>query len=65
MEFKVNETLSAGKALKQLTEKKYHEEYINCVSIHLYSGNVKEIYLIGTEFNRTDRNITAFECLKV
>jgi hypothetical protein len=61
LEFKVNELTSEGKAIEQLREKKYHEKYVGYESKHLGSGVVKEIYLVGVEFSKTDRNITAFD----
>ena len=54
LEFKVNELTGSGQALAQLKEKKYHEKYQG-----------KEIYLIGIEFSKADRNITRFEWEKV
>ena len=60
-EFKVNELTPVGNALTQLKSKKYHEKYIGYESTHLDSGTVKEIYLIGVEFSKTDRNITRYE----
>ncbi len=65
MEFKVNEMNPEGRAMKQLRDKKYHEKYTDYESQYLSSGKVKEIYLIGVEFNKTDRNITTFECVRV
>nr|WP_320193827.1 AAA family ATPase [uncultured Desulfobacter sp.] len=53
-EFKVNELTDSAKALPQIKEKKYHEKYTG-----------KEIYLIGIEFSKQDRNITRFEWEKV
>lgn len=50
MEFKVNELTQPAKALDQIKEKKYHEKYTG-----------KEIYLIGIEFSKKNRNITRFE----
>lgn len=64
-EFKVNELTSTGKAMAQLKEKKYHEKYIGYESAHIDSGTVAEIYLIGVEFSKTDRNITEFGWEKV
>jgi hypothetical protein len=61
LEFKVNELTSEGKAIEQLREKKYHEKYVGYESNHLGSGSVKEIYLVGVEFSKTDRNITGFD----
>ena len=65
MEFKVNEMNPEGRAMKQLRDKKYHEKYTDYESQYLSSGKVKEIYLIGVEFNKTDRHITTFECVRV
>lgn len=65
LEFKVNEMTGVGKAITQIKEKKYHEKYVGYASTHLYSGTVGEIYLIGVEFNKSDRNITAFDWEKV
>ncbi len=65
MEFKVNEMTSSGNALEQLKKKKYHEKYTDYSGTQISSGSVKEIYLIGVEFNKTDRNITAFDWEKV
>ena len=65
MEFKVNEMNPEGRAMKQLRDKKYHEKYTDYESQYLSSGKVKEIYLIGVEFNKTDRNITAFDYVRV
>ena len=50
IEFKVNELTQAGSALAQIKEKKYYEKYAS-----------QEIYLIGVEFNKEERNITRFE----
>ncbi len=50
IEFKVNELTQPGNALAQIKEKKYYEKYIG-----------REIYLIGVEFSKTERNITRFE----
>ena len=49
-EFKVNELTKPVRALDQIKEKKYHEKYTG-----------REIYLIGIEFSKKDRNITRFE----
>lgn len=65
MEFKVNEMTSAGSALEQLQKKKYQEKYVGYTGYQQSSGAVQEIYLIGAEFNKTDRNITAFDWKKV
>ncbi len=50
LEFKVNELTHPGRALEQIKEKKYYEPYTD-----------KEVYLIGVEFSRDERNITRFE----
>ncbi len=55
-EFKVAEKEPKGNALKQLKEKKYYEKYI---------ANCKEIYLIGIEFSKTERNVVNFEWEKL
>ncbi|MEM7180420.1 MAG: AAA family ATPase [Spirochaetota bacterium] len=65
MEFKVNEMSPAGNALQQLKEKRYFEKYVGYTSNYLSSGTVAEIFQIGVEFNKEDRNITAFEWEKV
>jgi len=49
IEFKVNEMTEAGSALAQIKERGYHEKFAD-----------SECYLIGIEFSREDRNITAF-----
>ena len=53
LEFKVVD-LDTGKnsALAQIKAKGYHEKY---------RGKADEMYLIGVEFNRTERNIVRFE----
>ena len=57
IEFKViNSRCSAGSALKQIKEKRYHEKFIQ---------NELEVYLIGVEFDKEDRNIAGFEWEKV
>ncbi|NWH05056.1 ATP-binding protein [Desulfobacter latus] len=53
-EFKVNELTQPSRALDQIKEKKYHEKYTG-----------RDIYLIGIEFSKNDRNITCFEWEKV
>ncbi len=50
IEFKVNELTGPGRALAQIKEKKYYEKYAG-----------REIYLIGVEFSKDERNITRFE----
>ena len=45
-----------GKALEQIKEKKYHEKY---------TGKCKEIYLIGAEFSKKERNVILFEYEKL
>ncbi|WPD21725.1 MAG: ATP-binding protein [Candidatus Electrothrix scaldis] len=51
-EFKVNELTEPGCALEQIKEKRYAEKY---------QGQGKEIWLIGVEFSRTERNISRVE----
>ena len=51
-EFKVVELEPDGGALRTLRERRYHEKYRN---------RFREIYLIGVEFSRTERNIVNFE----
>ena len=52
IEFKVNELSEPGSALAKIKETKYYEKFI---------GDGQEIYLIGVEFSKEDRNITRFE----
>lgn len=52
-EFKVIELTEAGSALAQIKERKYYEKYI--------TPDTKEIYLVGVEFSKENRNITGFE----
>ncbi|KAA0259107.1 ATP-binding protein [Deferribacter autotrophicus] len=54
IEFKVVELSSEGNALQQIKEKRYYEKYV---------GKVKDIYLIGVEFSKSDRNIVGFDVL--
>ncbi len=51
-EFKVVELASEGAAMAQLQEKRYADKY---------RGLDQPIYLIGVEFSKDTRNITAFE----
>ncbi|WPD21724.1 MAG: ATP-binding protein [Candidatus Electrothrix scaldis] len=51
-EFKVNELTEPGCALEQIKEKKYAEKY---------QGQGKEIWLIGVEFSRAERNVSRVE----
>lgn len=53
-EFKVNELTDSSRALAQIKEKKYHEQYTG-----------REIYLVGIEFSKEGRNITRFEWEKI
>ncbi len=55
-EFKVIELVPSGSALQQLKTKRYHEKY---------RANHDEIYLIGVEFSKEDRNIVNFEVERV
>ena len=52
IEFKV----SSGNALKQIKEKQYHQKYLS---------EDKDVYLIGINFNKEDRNLSRFEWEKV
>ncbi|SFV68073.1 FIG00914433: hypothetical protein [hydrothermal vent metagenome] len=54
IEFKVN--AKKGEALQQIKDKKYHEKYLD---------KTKEIYLVGIEFDESERNICNFEWEKV
>jgi hypothetical protein len=57
IEFKViDDRRSAGSALKQIKEKEYHDKF---------RQKGLEIYLIGVEFDKEDRNIVGFEWEKV
>ncbi|PKK90097.1 MAG: hypothetical protein CVV64_11300 [Candidatus Wallbacteria bacterium HGW-Wallbacteria-1] len=49
-------------ALRQLREKRYHEKFMGQPNDN---GREQKIYLIGVEFSKVDRNITAFEWEKV
>ncbi len=51
-EFKVNELTQPGCALEQIKKKNYAEKY---------QGQGKEIWLIGVEFSRAERNVTRLE----
>jgi hypothetical protein len=55
-EFKVIELVKDdNSALQQINDKRYHEKY----------SDHKDIYLIGIEFSKKDRNITRYEWEKV
>jgi len=56
LEFKVVDEAKKGIALQQIKEKKYYEKYL-----HQYS----EVYLIGIEFSKINKNITGFEVEKI
>jgi len=56
VEFKVVEDKEEYKALEQVKEKRYYEKYM---------GKYQEIYLIGIEFSKKDKNIVSFEWEKV
>jgi len=56
VEFKVVEDKEEYKALEQVKEKRYYEKYI---------GKYQEIYLIGIEFSKKDKNIVSFEWERV
>ncbi len=51
-EFKVVELVPEGRALEQLKAKRYYEKYLR---------EAREVYLIGVEFSRADRNIVGFQ----
>ncbi|MEW6525203.1 MAG: ATP-binding protein [Spirochaetota bacterium] len=52
VEFKVVEDKGEGKALQQIKEKRYYEKYKN---------NSSEIYIIGIEFSKEQRNIVFYQ----
>jgi hypothetical protein len=56
IEFKVVEDQPEKTALKQVEEKKYYEKYL---------GKYEEVYLIGIEFSKKDRNIVDFDYKKI
>ncbi|HBT98778.1 MAG TPA: hypothetical protein DEA57_04820 [Sulfurihydrogenibium sp.] len=56
IEFKVVEDQPEKTALKQVEEKKYYEKYL---------GKYEEVYLIGIEFGKKDRNIADFDYKKI
>jgi Protein of unknown function (DUF1703)./Predicted AAA-ATPase. len=56
VEFKVVEDKEEGAALKQIKERRYYEKY---------KGKYNDIYLIGIEFSKKDKNIVGFEWEKV
>ena len=55
-EFKVANTSKKEDAMWHLKEKRYHEKY---------KSSCDEIYLVGVEFDKKERNITYFEWEKV
>lgn len=55
-EFKVVELEAKGQALEQLKSRKYHEKY---------RSQCQEIWLIGVEFSKEERNIVDFEIEKL
>ncbi len=58
LEFKVNEYIGEGNALQQIKDKKYYEKYQN-------RKDVNEIFLIGVEFSKDERNITNYQWEKI
>ena len=75
-EFKVIELTNMGSALDQIKEKKYYEKYLSFQvgdghtyhqrgTNHKQGDKIKEIYLIGVEFSKLERNITNFEWEKI
>ncbi|MGB9814117.1 MAG: AAA family ATPase [Thermovenabulum sp.] len=55
-EFKVLEYIPQGSALSQLKQKRYFEKYL---------AEYEEIYLIGVEFSKDERNIVSFNVEKI
>ncbi len=55
-EFKVVELEPEGRALEQLKRKAYHEKYLT---------EAGEVYLVGVEFSRLERNIVGFQWERV
>ena len=69
-EFKVIEMAEAGSALQQIKDKRYYEKYLTDadsvgthgdVGTHGRASLQGNIYLIGVEFSRDNRNITNYE----
>jgi len=56
IEFKVVEDKEEGVSFKTNKRKRYYEKYI---------GKYQEIYLIGIEFSKKDKNVVGFEWEKV
>jgi len=56
LEFKVVEDKEEHNALKQIKEKRYYEKYMS---------KYNDIYLIGIEFSKKDKNIVSFEWERV
>jgi hypothetical protein len=59
LELKILENSKATTALAQIKEKKYYEKYLGSSSKSL------DVYLIGVEFSKVERNITSFEWEKL
>ena len=55
-EFKVLDGKRRGDALRQLKERRYHEKFVS---------RCDEIYLVGVEFDKDERNIVNFEWKKM
>ncbi len=53
----ITELAENGSALAQIKEKKYYEKYL--------SNAADEVYLIGAEFSRDNRNIVNYEWEKI
>ncbi len=72
-ELKVIELTEKGSALEQIKKKKYYKKYVTNSTYDKYSPHrrdkfeklEREIYLIGVEFSKLERNITNFEWEKV
>ncbi|MEA1910212.1 MAG: AAA family ATPase [Spirochaetota bacterium] len=57
IEFKVVELITDGNpAIEQIKSRKYYEKYVD---------SSKDIYLLGVEFSKTDRNITRYQWEKM
>jgi len=59
LEFKILENSKPTSALTQIKEKKYYEKYLSSLTKGL------DVFLIGVEFSKVDRNITNFEWEKI
>lgn len=64
-EFKVIELTESGSALAQIKKKKYYEKYLYSSAGAGLEPFPAEMYLIGVEFSKEERNITNFEWEKL